>query len=1204
MPPTVAEVLAAAGPSAAPKEDAHLVDAFANSDDEAAAPMELEPSPAQVSALIAEKRWHKFELHCVDDLRRRALAPLARDASDLVRALKGARVHGPWCNVPVRLLLAIKYTCANRAEKLKMLNAPAEQRGWRERGGDMLIECKNKMVIAVQCKDIANLANAGISLAHFQTLAARCKRYNKTIQKPNTTPSGLLQLHKETKVSNMSIGDLKEVHDIDTMAICNFHSDQPRAPPRYGLDDTEHTTEVVDLPGIYVVDADKNAAAARELAKELADAHADEAKNDVDTAEYDEDDAEAHAQEQRERVALFEAARPQNAKPRAFQTITANKIKKTPGCHLVRAPTGCGKTAIIALAMGLLFKKPRANRRNAGAVDNWQPPVMLMIAPFIDHARQLYLRIVETLKVTFPDDWKERAVFVASEMLEKPYSSRSVQTIQELKEMLKTGVRVFVATNKSSALLLPVMKRARKMNLVVHVVSDEAHFESSDSSSAMQLLKMVDPEREERGIAASATPDARVMAIPGLHRSLELDYDDAIKKGFCADYSIVLPLVHSLGTDTEQELPMDVQTLINEHSKDALGAAALFTVNGMLLDGSRRCVAYAGDSRGSAQAAATALEAACRALGVGCWAQLVLDEHSSSARIKARKIFGNGIDYENKPILNDDGDIVDGSRPFFHFLVGVRILDQAIDLPQCDCVAIMTPPAALSDQKSVHRAMQRGGRSLRVKEDGRPSFWYIFADRVNSQWLMAFLDCLSEYDSGAKTRVSVRANDPTEQHNDGNNDELEHAAVEAVNERYRMHHNKLKTASLTLQQRVDALIANCADVPPARSDSVEIVADDCVMTFAVGTFVWRILPNWATKKRKREEDDDENGLVYGHAIELTPEQKEQCEKGLKWLKDRVDAYNSGKHELRLLITNIPAAQKVEWLITHDPELKKATSARVDVEWRGQTVPFRIGEFWRSISPNFEPVPIEKNTKKGWKRSAHVLVLTDELKQLCLDKIPGIPRRIHELESKRAAPSLTQTLEWLIEIDPELKLPMRSITPMPWNGGTYPFQGGKLWNNIYQNFTADGVGAKNKVNTPLDAEQKAMCLQGLTGIPRRLEELEKRRVAFKKNPNSGNKKSTEKLTLINIKRLIKYDPDLRYDTRTTITVLDDDGPKKPWKPGKCWDDIKLNFIEGIRSDKIHTSLSPEHMAMCYEGLPGIPRRVREYLSNPRSAVNKK
>ena len=299
MPPTVAEVLAAAGPSAAPKEHEHLIDGFANSDDEAVVPMVLEPSPAQVSALIAEKRWHKFELHCVDDLRRRALAPLARDASDLVRALKGARIHGPWCNVPVRLLVAIKYTCANRAEKLKMLNAPAEQRGWRERGGDILIECKNKMVITVQCKDVANLANAGISLANFQSLAVRCKRYNDTIKTPNTTPSGLLQLHKETKVSNMTIEDLKELHDIDTMAICNFHSDQPRAPPRYGLDDKENTTEVVDLPGIYVVDADKNAAAARELAKELADAHADEAKNDVDTAEYDEDDAEAHAQEER-----------------------------------------------------------------------------------------------------------------------------------------------------------------------------------------------------------------------------------------------------------------------------------------------------------------------------------------------------------------------------------------------------------------------------------------------------------------------------------------------------------------------------------------------------------------------------------------------------------------------------------------------------------------------------------------------------------------------------------------------------------------------------------------------------------------------------------------------------------------------------------------------------------------------------------------
>jgi hypothetical protein len=229
------------------------------------------------------------------------------------------------------------------------------------------------------------------------------------------------------------------------------------------------------------------------------------------------------------------------------------------------------------------------------------------------------------------------------------------------------------------------------------------------------------------------------------------------------------------------------------------------------------------------------------------------------------------------------------------------------------------------------------------------------------------------------------------------------------------------------------------------------------------------------------------------------------------------------------------------------------------------------------------------------------VLTDELKQRCLDKVPGIPRRIHELESKRAAPDLTQTLEWLIEIDPELKLPMRSTTHMPWKGGMHPFQGGKLWNNIYSNFTPDGVGTKGKINTPLDAEQMAMCRQGLTGIPRRLEELEKLRAALKKNPNSGKRKNAEQKIWDGIEKLIKYDPKLKCKTIQKI----DDGTKEGWSPGVFWHKIQLNFVKDIDPNKIQTKLTEAQKQRLREAIgEAIDRRERKYNANPKSAINKK
>ena len=307
------------------------------------------------------------------------------------------------------------------------------------------------------------------------------------------------------------------------------------------------------------------------------------------------------------------------------------------------------------------------------------------------------------------------------------------------------------------------------------------------------------------------------------------------------------------------------------------------------------------------------------------------------------------------------------------------------------------------------------------------------------------------------------------------------------------------------------------------------------------------------------------------------------------------------------MARIPVAQKVEWLITHDPELKQPVTARINVEWEGETVPFRIGEFWRSICPNFESEPIDLDARKGEKRPKvrHTLVLTDELKQHCLDKVPSIPRRIHELESKREAPDLTQTLNWLIEIDPELKLPMRSTTHMPWKGGMHPFQGGKLWNNIYKNFTPDGVGTKGQINTPLNAEQMAMCHEGLTGIPRRLEELEKTRAALKKNPNSGKRKGAEQKTSDGIEKLIKYDPKLQCKQIQKVVTENDDGTKEEWAPGAFWNNIKLNFVEGADPDKIIQKLTDAQKQRLREAIgEAIDRRVREYLTNPLSGANKK
>ena len=61
---------------------------------------------------------------------------------------------------------------------------------------------------------------------------------------------------------------------------------------------------------------------------------------------------------------------------------------------------------------------------------------------------------------------------------------------------------------------------AKAQGRALVAVVDEAHFASTEAAAAIKLLRMVDATAGDVGVAASATPDAEVMALPGL----ELDY--------------------------------------------------------------------------------------------------------------------------------------------------------------------------------------------------------------------------------------------------------------------------------------------------------------------------------------------------------------------------------------------------------------------------------------------------------------------------------------------------------------------------------------------------------------------------------------------------------------------------------------------------------------------------------------------------------
>ena len=386
--------------------------------------------------------------------------------------------------------------------------------------------------------------------------------------------------------------------------------------------------------------------------------------------------------------------------------------------------------------------------------------VVLVTAPYIDHIRQLFYRFEPELNQNANSQYE----FVASE--DPSGQNQTVQDACHLVSAMEEGTRFFFATAMSAYKLIDVAKAAKEKGFPICVVNDEAHYSSQEDSGPMQLTRMVEAEKGDRGIVATATPDGNVMKIPNIIRTLWLGLDSAIEQRYCSEYRIVVPLMYHKDdriddvTNSKVYLPVAIKELMKGHD---INAAAIFTVNGMWRDGGRRCIAYV-DSKSEASRAEKALQGACKALAMSCWTSVITDEVKTSERKEAYKQFATGSICDTK---DGDNNSEPMERPKLRFLIAVKILDQCVDIPETDTIAIMKTPAA-SGVESAHRAIQRGGRSMRPKPDPRISHWYIFCEHSDSAkdgkgasaWFNMFLATLAEYDPGVPRRVSVRSSNP------------------------------------------------------------------------------------------------------------------------------------------------------------------------------------------------------------------------------------------------------------------------------------------------------------------------------------------------------------------------------------------------------------------------------------------------------------
>ena len=196
----------------------------------------------------------------------------------------------------------------------------------------------------------------------------------------------------------------------------------------------------------------------------------------------------------------------------------------------------------------------------------------------------------------------------------------------------------------------------------------------------------------DSSLLMSATLPEELFERMRVRKAFEFGMADAIKSGFCCDYRVYLPLLQMREEGAEGGRAIFTVPELLASDDQTLAAKALFLVTGMLMRGSRRCIAYMGS------------KAECDAF-LGVVGKVVETYHGLS-------FWGGKIDCdvgreERSRLLRD---FQAGSDATLRVLTSVRILDEAIDVVRCDSQFV----AHVGEDASDIRTVQRMCRGIRL----------------------------------------------------------------------------------------------------------------------------------------------------------------------------------------------------------------------------------------------------------------------------------------------------------------------------------------------------------------------------------------------------------------------------------------------------------------------------------------------------------
>lgn len=310
------------------------------------------------------------------------------------------------------------------------------------------------------------------------------------------------------------------------------------------------------------------------------------------------------------------------------------------------------------------------------------------------------------------------------------------------------GVNVLVSTTFDT---LPVVVQALKnLKVVPFVLVDEAHNlpsykdESDEANDALwQSIYYA-----HKSLLMTATPSIEMTEksddVKIVHR---YKFGDAIRDQVITDYKIFIPELTTTA-DVPVEIVGDAETV----------AKACFLVSGMLESGARRCIVYC-ESKEACRLFNESFASACgEYFGVKSATFSVTCDNSDADRKRILKHFANDAVYL-------DPDPHSGARQIVLSVVSsVRILDEAVDIPQCDSVFISRLPKSNSSTMSATRAVQRLCRAVRIHPSKTTAKAFVWTDPNDCAGIIKTFKLLRENDPDFVGKFKCVANNYDKKH--------------------------------------------------------------------------------------------------------------------------------------------------------------------------------------------------------------------------------------------------------------------------------------------------------------------------------------------------------------------------------------------------------------------------------------------------------